>query len=535
MNFWRTFGINSISVVETILEKDDFTLEELMDEEDLIQECKSENQKLIDFLVIPSTLEKLFDYITVQPPEDSDSVRCFKYPFIASEILCSDSWAICDAIYDNKNLLDKLYGFLDNKAPLNDTLATHVSKVAASLLDKKAPDTLEYLRENNNIVNKFIEHLKSSAMMDLLLKIIASSENDTLQWLCELDLIPSLVSKFKKEYGDEIHENAAEALADIIQVSSQTENSPLLKQIESEKVLNELFGYMFEEGGKSSLYHGLEVIIELVKRNVCEKFDSTTPIEKVPTPLYVILKHLDSFKNMISKQDEPEITMTTGKVRSLGFKKLKIVQFCAPLFATNYKSIGDSLMKTDLLQVLLSLFFEYEWNNFLHIILSQMIYTILDGEDQKLKEFLVIDAQLASRIVNASKLSDQAQDTPRGFRKGYMGFVTNITFNILNASKSNEIISNFLQNCSGWNEYINGSYHEIKSIESSSIDKQSSSGEDLISDPPLFIQSNDDDDFNFGDDDGSGFSFGDNNQWIEEPDSDSSDSEDKNQDLDEDN
>jgi len=287
---------------------------------------------------------------------------------------------------------------------------------------------------------------------------------------------------------------------------------------------------MFDEGAKTSLYHGLEVIIELVKRNVCEKFDSTTPIEQVPTPLYVILKHLDSFKLMISKQDEPEIVMTTGKMRSLGFKKLKIVQFCAPLFATNYKSIGESLMKTDLLQVLLSLFFEYEWNNFLHIIISQMIYTILDGEDQKLKEFLVIDALLASRIVNGSKLSDEAQDTPRGFRKGYMGFVTNITSNILNASKSNENISNYLQNCQGWNEYINGSYQEIKSIESSSIDKQSSSGEDLISDPPLFIQNNDDDYFNFGDDDGNAFSFGDNNQWIEEPDSDSSDSDDKNHD-----
>ena len=48
MNFWRTFGINTVSAVETILEKEEFTLEELMDEEDLIQECKSENQKLID-------------------------------------------------------------------------------------------------------------------------------------------------------------------------------------------------------------------------------------------------------------------------------------------------------------------------------------------------------------------------------------------------------------------------------------------------------------------------------------------------------
>jgi serine/threonine-protein phosphatase 6 regulatory subunit 3 len=36
--------------VESILDKDSFTLEELLDEEEIIQECKALNSRLINFL-----------------------------------------------------------------------------------------------------------------------------------------------------------------------------------------------------------------------------------------------------------------------------------------------------------------------------------------------------------------------------------------------------------------------------------------------------------------------------------------------------
>jgi hypothetical protein len=45
--FWR-FGFNTVSTIDQLLEKDDVTLEELLDEEDLLQECKSHNLKLVE-------------------------------------------------------------------------------------------------------------------------------------------------------------------------------------------------------------------------------------------------------------------------------------------------------------------------------------------------------------------------------------------------------------------------------------------------------------------------------------------------------
>lgn len=43
--FWR-FGFSS-STLDTLLEKEDVSLEEVLEEEDLIQEAKSMNPKLI--------------------------------------------------------------------------------------------------------------------------------------------------------------------------------------------------------------------------------------------------------------------------------------------------------------------------------------------------------------------------------------------------------------------------------------------------------------------------------------------------------
>jgi len=45
--------------VDAILDKDDYTLEDLMEEDELIQECKALNARLTSFLKQKDTVEKL--------------------------------------------------------------------------------------------------------------------------------------------------------------------------------------------------------------------------------------------------------------------------------------------------------------------------------------------------------------------------------------------------------------------------------------------------------------------------------------------
>ena len=51
MSFWKSFGFHSASPIDTLLENAETVLEQLLDEPDFIQECKSQNRKLIDLFV----------------------------------------------------------------------------------------------------------------------------------------------------------------------------------------------------------------------------------------------------------------------------------------------------------------------------------------------------------------------------------------------------------------------------------------------------------------------------------------------------
>lgn len=58
MSFWKTFGFHTVSAIDTLLEGGEFTLEQLLDEEDILQETKSQNKKLID-LYPPTVTHRL--------------------------------------------------------------------------------------------------------------------------------------------------------------------------------------------------------------------------------------------------------------------------------------------------------------------------------------------------------------------------------------------------------------------------------------------------------------------------------------------
>jgi len=74
--FWR-FGFHACSAIDTLLDKPDVTLEEILGEDDLLQECKAHNTKLIEYLRDPNILSKLLNYIIAD--EQVDDKAKFKY------------------------------------------------------------------------------------------------------------------------------------------------------------------------------------------------------------------------------------------------------------------------------------------------------------------------------------------------------------------------------------------------------------------------------------------------------------------------
>lgn len=65
--FWRVTSLAQ-SPVEAILDRGDFTLADLLDEDDVIQEARALNGRLVSFLSKRETVRQLVDYIVEPPP-----------------------------------------------------------------------------------------------------------------------------------------------------------------------------------------------------------------------------------------------------------------------------------------------------------------------------------------------------------------------------------------------------------------------------------------------------------------------------------
>ncbi len=224
--FWRFGGYANISTIDTILEKENFQLEDLLGESDLIQELKQHNAKLVEYLREQSVLEKLLEYVVapklepVATPDDetegddeekgkgiklpftrpravsgatdivSDQEEIEKkrnrYAFVAAEILSSDNWSIYEALMESKALLRKFWEFLSLPAPLDPLQASYFTKVNESLFDKKTEEMIEFLKSIENAIPNMISHVDCPMVMDLLLKIISLERTESGQGIVEV-------------------------------------------------------------------------------------------------------------------------------------------------------------------------------------------------------------------------------------------------------------------------------------------------------------------------------------------------------------
>lgn len=277
--FWK-FNLITTSHVETLLSKENVTLRELMDEEDVLQECKAQTKRLIEFLVKPEVMEELVDLITHEPPEDVDEKLRYKYPNIACEILTSDVQQINDTLVRSETLMAKLLGFLDNEPPLNPLLASFFTKTSAILVARKADSMFYVCMQKENFIPLLLKHIETSAIMDLLLKFVACTESEALrssitQWLDKAQVVQQLVALIDPACSEEKHSNAAEALCEMIKLSREQMSllqekapaDPLLESLESTETVASLLEHMFsgDRTCESVFVNGISVLLSLLE------------------------------------------------------------------------------------------------------------------------------------------------------------------------------------------------------------------------------------------------------------------------------
>ncbi|KAI0243787.1 sporulation-induced protein [Massospora cicadina] len=96
-------------------------------------------------------------------------------------------------------------------------------------------------------------------------------------------------------------------------------------------------------------------------------------------------------------------------------------------------SIGEwaklCILEQGVLTFFLDLFMTYTWNNFLHVVVFDIIHQVLNlptdnSTNRALIASLFVDARLTERIVSAQRLNDARVHEPKGVRLGFMGYLT---------------------------------------------------------------------------------------------------------------
>ncbi|KAG8177731.1 hypothetical protein JTE90_026573 [Oedothorax gibbosus] len=494
--FWR-YNLITGNSIETLLDKENVTLKELLEDDDILQECKAQTKKLLDFLVRPESMDEMVTLVTHEPPEDIEEKNRYKLANRACELLTFDIPQINDALASDKALLEKLYNFLTVDGPINPLLASFFSKTMGLLVTKKTEVMCEFFKDKD-FISLILKHLDTSAIMDLLLRFL-TIENSKMQttvinWLNEQKLIQQLVNRIDVEYGEEFNCNASNALCDIIKVSrdhmsmmqEKAEPNPLLEAIESVEVVTDLLNHMFKDVAKeSAIVNGILVLLSLLvfkkqgpagiqqmpndqgeqasqadnapscflstlfRNNVTEQI-STLDAERLAAGVYNVLAaitpRLEDFHNLLLKPPvKPAITFTIGCLDPpLGSCRLEVAHLLTALLYTNNHLVNVKLASLETVVVLLNMFFKYSWNNFLHTQVEQSIGRIItnpptvDSEGNKVHPLLeqILTCYKITNKICESFEEDPGKAVPGVHRKGYLGHLTKIANHIAQNTES---------------------------------------------------------------------------------------------------
>uniref|UniRef100_A0A0B7APN8 Uncharacterized protein n=1 Tax=Arion vulgaris TaxID=1028688 RepID=A0A0B7APN8_9EUPU len=461
--FWK-FNLLTSSHIDTLLDKEDVTLRELMDEDDILQECKAQNRKLVDFLIQPENMEEMVKLITVDPPNDVDEKIRFKYPNTACELLTSDVARINEKLAGDEELVNKLYAFLEGVKPLNPLLASFFSKVMGLLITRKSEMIFEYLKTKDDFVGHLLYHIGTSAVMDLLLRLITCIESpDTrravIEWLNKEKIVEKLVDSIVASKDEDIHCNAAQSLCDIVRLGREqfiqqqdtSDPDPLLVTMEQEETVSRLLSNMFDSNkNESVLVNGLCVIHTLleVRRQGTELSDQLPNGETdrftqgINNVIAAIIPRLKDFHDLLvnpPKQCYSRMPTTFGCLEPpLGNTRLQVAKLITALVGANMHQVNVELTSLGTIPTLLDLNFKYEWNNFLHTQVEQCLLIILNNGPTEitgklqhpLLAQLFSEYNLLQRLLTEWEGNEQQQNAKNGMRRGFMGHLTKIANSI---------------------------------------------------------------------------------------------------------
>ncbi|XP_042470186.1 serine/threonine-protein phosphatase 6 regulatory subunit 3-like [Zingiber officinale] len=487
--FWRIPNLPASSPVELILDKENFTLEELLDEEEIIQECKALNSRLINFLRERAQVEQLLRYIIEDAPGDADNIRTFKFPFVACEIFTCEIDVILKTLVEDEDLMNMLFSFLEPNRTHSSTLAGYFSKVVVCLMLRKTNSLMAYVQTHGTVFNLLADLIGITSIREILIRLVGADDHtnpnyvNIMQWLSDTNLLDMIVDKLSPSHSTEVNANAAEVLMAIIRNTP----SALAAKLSSQSFITRIFGHALENSSsRSALIHSLSVCIALLdpKRsasaasiNCFRNQHLYVPFSDVdPTALHAMLTHLNDLLKFLNVSSDTNTLQTTyGELQPpLGKHRLKVVEFIAVLLEVGGEAAEKELIKSSAIQIILDLFFKYPFNNSLHHHVENLVICCLESKSTVVVDYLFCECSIITKFLQMDKnsfLSTESSVTTvpasgrKPIRAGNIGHITRICNRLAQLGTSNDRIRSYLQESVDWVDWQTNVLRERNAVE----------------------------------------------------------------------
>eukprot|EP01126_Amoeba_proteus_P028392 TRINITY_DN2800_c0_g1_i12.p1 TRINITY_DN2800_c0_g1~~TRINITY_DN2800_c0_g1_i12.p1 ORF type:complete len:390 (-),score=73.04 TRINITY_DN2800_c0_g1_i12:914-2083(-) len=260
---WSDFSFPS--PVDDILKRPNFKLEDLLDEDDVVVDTRSQKEGLKEFLVQKETLVALIKYISEDAPSGASDTVKFRYPAVACEILTAEVVEIDTGLVSDSELVSALFSFFC-KENVNPLLANLVLRVISALMTTRLGTLLDYMRLHPDFLGNLLNHLNCAAVPEFILRLVgAEAEYEgkgTLQWLVDNKFVEQLISRFSPEYIN-LHSDLTRTVIEI--VVSSSESSPLVQRFYTKENVKLLLNLVMKEGNDYGFRAGLAVVSQLLR------------------------------------------------------------------------------------------------------------------------------------------------------------------------------------------------------------------------------------------------------------------------------
>ncbi|KAM3960068.1 phosphatase 6 regulatory subunit 1-like protein fmt [Aphomia sociella] len=193
--------------LSTLLKEENVSLTQVLEADDILQECKADNKNLMLFLTKPEILAELITLITEEPPHSVELTAQYRHASVACEVLTSQLSMLSERLSLDVTQMNRLCDFLNKDPPLNPLLASYFSKTVEMLLERSPKQdwylyhivclrVLDFFKSRRDFLPNLLRHISTSAIADTFKYFIRLDDlfnKIIMEWLEEHQFLECLI------------------------------------------------------------------------------------------------------------------------------------------------------------------------------------------------------------------------------------------------------------------------------------------------------------------------------------------------------